>query len=294
MYDAKEWQRLKKEINRIITAKLGWKPPIQATDKKGIRENIEGLFDHLENRRPEKWKTELGLPPEVIELWEKRKKCDKSIHFFQCNERTVEELVKLSGNAIKVLAVFAISANNGKKVNGAGMQPGETFVGNETVARRSGVGLGHLHEYIKEVMETGFLVNVRKHPKTGTWIRRVTMNPDEWPSRQTDEPVVEPESESDVFRQIILEHNPLENQDETYEGKEWENYTSSPGQTQAESTEDDFVDDFVTGPQNPQNGGFGGPFCHGVKTPETGVLPSPGNRGFDPPPETGVVNRVSI
>jgi hypothetical protein len=179
-FERKELLEIRKEINaHPLAAKFEEGKPILDTSNSEILRQMEWAFDNLAEIFPGKWKE--GFPPRAIEWWEKRKASDgNSKGYFHLHRDCIPGLVALRPNQKDIFLVCAGFANNGKEMNEAGMNPGEFYYGNETIARAAGVNFSNIVEHLDALHDMGLVVKVRKH-KCGTWVRRVLMAPGpEW------------------------------------------------------------------------------------------------------------------
>ena len=169
----KEWRQLKKEINQIVTIKLPeWERPITALDSRGIRQDIEWLFDDLESQVPEKWKTILAFRRRPSSVGRKGKKRNGTLHYFRVYDSAIRAGKIEELPCAVVLLVFADDANNGEKVNRRACSEEKPLWATRRSPGKRESGEQNCIPDIKKLTFNGFLVNVKKHPKTGTWVRR--------------------------------------------------------------------------------------------------------------------------
>ncbi|MFA4901619.1 MAG: hypothetical protein WC600_02620 [Desulfobaccales bacterium] len=83
-------------------------------------------------------------------------------------------------NATKLFLIYRNRANNKVEVNKEGMAYGETFVGNETLAREAEISEGYIHRANNILAKAGLVAFVRRKYPGGPWVKRVAMAPDEF------------------------------------------------------------------------------------------------------------------
>jgi hypothetical protein len=160
--------------------------PITRGGARGdIQAGIEAYFDWLVEVYPEEWKTYLptDLPKSIIPWYERRKTQHLATFgkgYWPFHRDMLPRLVKLNNlNALKAFLVYRNRANNGNTVNKLGLEPGETCVGNKTVAKEAGINEVYLRRANKILAEAGLVIFVRRLWFNGPYVRRVAMVPEE-------------------------------------------------------------------------------------------------------------------
>ncbi len=167
----------------IINAQ--YKPEKEPQTRDNGRSNIEsGLvdyFDWLSELYLDDWKSYLppNLPDSIIP-WYERRRAVRLEGWWKFHRGMTSRLVNLNNlNALKAYFVYRSRANNGETKNKIGLEPGETIVGNKTVAREAGVNEVYLRKANRLLAEAGLVVSVRRLWFNGPYVRRVALTPDE-------------------------------------------------------------------------------------------------------------------
>jgi len=180
------WHDLRNARTRINKQfKPGEEPLNNGGTRQQIQTEIADYLDWLEEHYQEKWKTHLPaeLPPSIIPWYERRKAHKRAVEgngYWPFYRDMLPRLVKLNNhNALKVYFVYRNRANNGNKVNKSGLAPGETIVGNRTVAKEAGVHEGYVHRANKILADAGLVCFVRRKWLGGPWVKMVARTPEE-------------------------------------------------------------------------------------------------------------------
>jgi hypothetical protein len=158
----------KSEINKseIIRKRFpGWESKDGKTDYRPIRErlfelicaDLRAVINYIKERYFDDWAR--GFPEEFVEWWEKfqaipvKSKKDNFIKvpFWMVDDGHLEDL---NGSEFLVLTIFARHAYFGDDVierAGFEIRHGETFVGVETIARESGMGISSVERAISSL-----------------------------------------------------------------------------------------------------------------------------------------------
>ncbi len=182
MSDNQWWHDLRNARTRINRRYKAGEEPIQGTSKGEIQVDLEDYLDSLEEHYQDKWKQYLpaDLPDTIIPWYEKIKAHRMAGGYWPFYRGMLPRLVELDNlNAIKVYLVYRNRANNGNTVNKNGLAPGETMVGNRTLAKEARVNVSYVHRANKILADAALVAFVRRKWIGGPWVKRVAMMPDE-------------------------------------------------------------------------------------------------------------------
>ncbi|MDP3181266.1 MAG: hypothetical protein Q8M54_00430 [Desulfobaccales bacterium] len=184
--DWNERRRIAKAINDNIKSN-GGKPPIRTDSKVHLDPDLENFFDWADRNDPEIWD---DFPPHVRE-WYRQRKGGKGRGWWRHYRDFTPRLVGLKTlNALKMYLVYRDSANDNDRVNRLGLHPGETCIGEASMARKAGVSRGYLWKGNKELKEAGLVVFVRRLWFNGPFVRRVNMGWERPIEEPTDDGIV--------------------------------------------------------------------------------------------------------
>lgn len=174
--DWNELQKAVRKINEHCVKIWGEKKVNQSGEPKKIRNNTRLFFDWLEENHPG-WQNDPGWPREAITWWRRSRDLYGRGGWFPIWKDFAKEilLAKLKPNALKLYMACCCTAWTGDEPNDKGMHKYEFFRGNERLCLDSRISHSNSWTAFRELYDCGLLINVRKHPIYGTWIRRVVM-----------------------------------------------------------------------------------------------------------------------
>lgn len=162
--------------------------PILGTDTVSIQNDLEDYLAMLREINSGAWKK--GLP-RVISEWYERKMGTNGRGYVPHYRDFTSKLMKLKTiNAMKMFLVYRDHANNGNTVNKMKLYPGETCIGEKTLAIESRVSLGRIYLGNRELAEAGLVVVVRRLWFNGPLVRKVDMG---W-----EKPIIEESMDNEI------------------------------------------------------------------------------------------------
>lgn len=213
-----DWNTLQKVVREIDEhcIKVWGKKMVNPEAQAGRTEMLQGirqLFDWLEDNRPG-WQEDPGWPRKAVRWWRRdRDNSGRGGYFPMWKDFTSEILLTLKPNALKLYITCCCAAWRDDEPNPEGMNWGEFFKGNDRLCREARISHSNSWIAFRELYDIGLLINVRKHPKYGTWIRRVVMDGEARLLLMSRRGEDKPQDQDDGFERLAYPaHHGVENQ----------------------------------------------------------------------------------